>query len=74
MRIKSNQYYGYFEFRDSFDQLPTFFVTLIKPAGSRISEWIGSKNVKLTDMLCVDDVIMRDWNFPVDWSKVHDKP
>lgn len=68
MKIKPNQYYGYFDYSGL---VPTFNVVVIKPAGSKIHDWIGSKNAKLSDLLCIDDYIIGHCDFTVDWSKIH---
>lgn len=74
MNLAPNQYYGYFDYDDIFDRyMPVFHVVLIKPANSKPKDWIGSKNVKLVDMLCIDDLIIKTCEFPIDWSKVNAK-
>lgn len=66
-RFKPNQYYGYFDYDLT---SPTFYVLVIKPSNSTYKDWIGSKHVKLSDMLCIDDYIIGNCSFTVDWSKV----
>lgn len=61
------QYYGYF----SYGEKPVFHVTLIKPSGSGLRDWIGSCDVALANMLCIDDLILSSFPFSVDWSKVN---
>lgn len=68
LKFKPNQYYGYFDYEPP---EPTFYVVLIKPSNSCIHDWIGSKNVKLSDLLCIDDYILGKCDFKVDWSKVN---
>lgn len=67
MKFKPNQYYGYFDYNS---EVSTFYVVLIKPANSSYKDWIGSKDLKLSDLLCIDDFIIGNCNFSVDWSKV----
>lgn len=65
MKIKPNQYYGYIDY-----EINVFYVVCIKPAGvHNPSEWIGQRNVKFVDMLCIDDCIISNLSMKIDWSK-----
>lgn len=66
-RFIPTQYYGYFDY-NSDDSV--FHVCLIKPAGSTLKDWIGSRDCALANMLCIDDLILSSMPFAVDWSKV----
>lgn len=65
MRFVPNQYYGYIDYDTN-----TFYVVCIRPAGVHNPyKWIGQRNVKFSDMLCIDDYIIANSSLSIDWSK-----
>lgn len=65
-RFIPTQYYGYFDYTEN----PIFHIVLIKPAGSGLRDWIGSRDAAIANMLCIDDLILSSFQFSVDWSEV----
>lgn len=65
-KFTPTQYYGYFDYGEK----PIFHIALIKPAGSSLRDWIGSRDVPMANMLCIDDLILSSFPFSVDWSEV----
>ena len=65
MEIKPNQYYGYMDY-----ETETFHVVCIRPAGvHNPRDWIGQRNVKFSDLLCIDDYFVNNSPCKIDWSK-----
>lgn len=71
-KIKSTRYYGelYGRVCDGRRRLH-FVVKLIAPTRAHYSEYIGKRNQKLSDLLCLDDTILASIeHLTIDWSEV----
>lgn len=70
VELRTTRYYGKLFIRD--DLGFHFIVKLIAPPNCRAVDYIGSKNVKITDLLCLDDAVLSVFpNLSIDWSEVH---
>lgn len=70
VRISSTRYYGYFTTRGGSTDDMVFHVLCIAPPAARVRDYIGSKSVKFTDLLCLDDFVLASLPVAVDWSEV----
>lgn len=71
VKISSTRYYGYLTADGSHSRDTTFHVLCIAPPGASVRNYIGPKNVKFTDLLCLDDYILSALpDTRVDWSEV----
>ena len=69
IELRTTRYYGKLYLRD--DRGFHFVVKLIAPPSSRPTQYIGHRNQKLSDLLCVDDTILAGIsNLSIDWSEV----
>lgn len=70
IRINSTRYYGYFTTSGGSSSDMVFHVLCIAPPSARVRDYIGSKSVKFTDLLCFDDFVLASLPVAVDWSEV----
>lgn len=72
VKIKTTRYYGELYRRDGDgDYRLHFVVKLIAPPRSRVSQYIGKKDQKLSDLLCLDDTVLSVIEgLTIDWSEV----
>ena len=67
MRFTPTLYYGFFDYGEK----PIFHVVCIRPGSAKsIHDWIGQRNIRFVDMLCIDDFILGYLDCEIDWSKV----
>lgn len=72
IKIKTTRYYGELYRREGEGSYRLHFVVkVIAPPRVRASQYIGNRNAKLSDMLCLDDTILSSIeNLSIDWSEV----
>lgn len=71
IKLSTTRYYGYLTTNGSHACDTTFHVLCIAPPGASVRNYIGSKDVKFTDLLCLDDYILSALpDTRVDWSEV----
>lgn len=69
IELRTTRYFGKLYLRK--DKGFHFVVKLIAPPSSRPVDYIGSRNQKLVDLLCLDDTILAGIpDLSIDWSEV----
>lgn len=71
IKLDSTRYYGYFTTDGCHPSDMIFHVLCIAPVGASIYNYIGSKSVKLSNLLCLDDFVLSVLpDISIDWSEV----